>query len=150
MPPDTGTTAAAAPTHAAPSQLTMAVSLALLLGLQAMATDLYLPALPMLARDLGAEMPAVQLTMGAFVLAFGLAQLMWGPVADRFGRRPVLRAGIALFALASLGAAVARDVNAVVAWRAAQGAGTAAAVVCARAKSEGGDGAGVGAGSPAG
>ena len=67
------------------------------------------------------------------MLAFGLAQLVWGPVADRFGRRPVLRAGVALFALASLGAALARDVSAVVAWRAIQGAGVAAAVVCARA-----------------
>ena len=111
----------------------MALSLALLLGTQAMATDLYLPALPMLARDLSADMPAVQMTMAAFVLAFGLAQLLWGPVADRFGRRPVLRAGVALFALASLGAALARDVSAVVAWRAVQGAGVAAAVVCARA-----------------
>jgi len=111
----------------------MALSLALLLGTQAMATDLYLPALPMLARDLSAGMPAVQMTMAAFVLAFGLAQLLWGPVADRFGRRPVLRAGVALFALASLGAALARDINAVIAWRAIQGAGVAAAVVCARA-----------------
>ncbi|HET9208562.1 MAG TPA: Bcr/CflA family efflux MFS transporter [Burkholderiaceae bacterium] len=111
----------------------MALSLALLLGTQAMATDLYLPALPMMARDLSADMPAVQATMAAFVLAFGLAQLVWGPVADRFGRRPVLRAGVALFALASLGAALARDVNAVIAWRAFQGAGVAAAVVCARA-----------------
>ena len=116
-----------------PSPLAMALSLALLLGMQAMATDLYLPALPMLARDLSAAMPAVQLTMSAFVLAFGLAQLLWGPVADRFGRRPVLRAGLALFALASIGAALARDVEAVVAWRAAQGAGVAASVVCARA-----------------
>src|SRR5262245_57334917 len=60
----------------------MALSLALLLGIQAVATDLYLPALPMLARDLAAAMPAVQLTMSAFVLAFGVAQLLWGPVAD--------------------------------------------------------------------
>jgi DHA1 family bicyclomycin/chloramphenicol resistance-like MFS transporter len=111
----------------------MALTLALLLGTQVLATDVYLPALPMLARDLSAAMPAVQLTMSSFLLAFGVAQLLWGPAADRFGRRPVLRAGLALFALASLGAALARDIHAVVAWRALQGAGTAAAVVCARA-----------------
>jgi DHA1 family bicyclomycin/chloramphenicol resistance-like MFS transporter len=111
----------------------MALSLALLLGTQVLATDIYLPALPMLQRDLSASMSAVQLTMSAFLLAFGVAQLVWGPVADRFGRRPVLRAGLALFALASLGAALARDIDAVVAWRAAQGVGTAGAVVCARA-----------------
>ena len=77
-----GTTTAPA-SIAAPSPFTMALSLALLLGTQAMATDLYLPALPMLAHDLSAAMPAVQLTMSAFVLAFGLAQLLWGPAADR-------------------------------------------------------------------
>jgi DHA1 family bicyclomycin/chloramphenicol resistance-like MFS transporter len=115
------------------SPFAMALTLALLLGTQALATDIYLPALPMLQRDLAAAMPAVQLTMSAFVLAFGLAQLAWGPVADRFGRCPVLRAGLALFALASLGAALARDIHAVVAWRCAQGVGTAAALVCARA-----------------
>ncbi|MBE7416380.1 MAG: Bcr/CflA family efflux MFS transporter [Ideonella sp.] len=116
-----------------PSPRAMALSLALLLGLQALATDLYLPALPALARDLSAAMPAVQATLSAFVLAFGLAQLVWGPVADRFGRRPVLRAGLALFALASLGAALAHNAATVVAWRAVQGVGVAASVVCARA-----------------
>ncbi len=133
MPSPTGAAAIPPRLHDTPSPFAIALSLALLLGTQAMATDLYLPALPMLARDLSAAMPAVQLTMAAFVLTFGLAQLLWGPVADRFGRRPVLRAGVALFALASLGAALAGDVNAVIGWRAAQGAGVAAAVVCARA-----------------
>ncbi len=133
MPLPTGAASTALPASTTPSPFAVALSLALLLGTQAMATDLYLPALPMLARDLSATMPAVQLTMSAFVLAFGLAQLLWGPVADRFGRHPVLRAGVALFALASLGAALARDVSAVVWWRAVQGAGVAAAVVCARA-----------------
>ena len=115
------------------SPFTMALSLALLFGAQVLATDVYLPALPTLARDLSAAMPAVQLTMSAFVLAYGVAQLLWGPLADRFGRQPVLRAGLALFALASLGAALAGDIDAVVAWRAVQGAGAAGAVVCARA-----------------
>ena len=133
MPSPTGAAAIPPRLHDTSSPFAIALSLALLLGTQAMATDLYLPALPMLARDLSAAMPAVQLTMAAFVLTFGLAQLLWGPVADRFGRRPVLRAGVALFALASLGAALAGDVNAVIGWRAAQGAGVAAAVVCARA-----------------
>lgn len=133
MPATAGTPTRAPATAALLSPQAMALSLALLLGLQALATDLYLPALPDLARDLSAAMPAVQATMTAFVLAFGLAQLVWGPVADRFGRRPVLRAGLALFALASLGAALAHDAASVVAWRAVQGLGVAASVVCARA-----------------
>jgi DHA1 family bicyclomycin/chloramphenicol resistance-like MFS transporter len=107
--------------------------LALLMGLQPITTDLMLPALPALAADLHATMAPVQLTMSALILAFGLAQLVWGPVADRVGRRPVLLLGLALYTAASLGAAAAGSVSAVVVWRALQGAAMSAAVVCARA-----------------
>lgn len=110
-----------------------AAVLALLMGLQPVTTDLMLPALPALAADLQAPMAPVQLTMSALILAFGLAQLVWGPVADRVGRRPVLLLGLALYTLASIGAALAGSVVAVVVWRALQGAAMSAAVVCARA-----------------
>jgi len=70
-----------------------AFALALLLGLQPATTDIYLPALPLLKRELGAPMNAAQLTMSALILAFGVGQLFWGPVADRVGRRPVLITG---------------------------------------------------------
>ncbi len=107
--------------------------LAGLMGLQPVTTDLMLPALPALAADLRAPMASAQLTMSALILAFGLAQLVWGPVADRYGRRPVLLAGLALYVLASVGAALATSVAAVVVGRAMQGAAMSAAVVCARA-----------------
>jgi DHA1 family bicyclomycin/chloramphenicol resistance-like MFS transporter len=71
--------------------------------------------------------------MSALILSFGLMQLVWGPVADRFGRRPVLLANLGLMVLASIGAALAPTIGALIAWRAAQGATLAAAVVCARA-----------------
>ncbi len=129
-PPAQAAAAAAAP--AVPAHV-VALSLALLLGLQPVVTDLYLPALPQLARDLAAPMTATQLTMSALILAFGLAQLVWGPVADRWGRRPVLLASLALFTLASVGAALAPTIGVLVGWRIAQGAALAAAVVCARA-----------------
>jgi MFS transporter, DHA1 family, multidrug resistance protein len=120
--------------HSSPlSPALAATMLALLLGLQPITTDLMLPALPAMAADLHAAMAPAQLTMSALILAFGLAQLVWGPVADRFGRRPVLLAGLALYALASAGAALAGDVMQVVIWRAVQGAAMSAAVVCARA-----------------
>jgi DHA1 family bicyclomycin/chloramphenicol resistance-like MFS transporter len=109
------------------------VLLALLLGLQPIATDLMLPALPALATDLHAPMAAVQLTMSGLMLAFGLSQMVWGPVSDRLGRRPVLMIGLALYMAASVGAALAGQITAVVAWRVVQGAGMSAAVVCARA-----------------
>jgi DHA1 family bicyclomycin/chloramphenicol resistance-like MFS transporter len=110
-----------------------AFALALLLGLQPVTTDVYLPALPMLARDLGAPMSAAQLTMSALILAFGLAQLFWGPVADRLGRRPVLITGLLLYTAASIGSVLAGSIGWLVVWRVLQGATMAAAVVCARA-----------------
>lgn len=123
----------AGPAPAALSPAFAAWVLALLMGLQPVTTDLMLPALPALAADLHAPMAPVQLTMAALILAFGLAQLVWGPVADRVGRRPVLLTGLALYVLASAGAALASQVMAVVGWRALQGAAMSAAVVCARA-----------------
>ncbi len=108
-------------------------ALALLLGLQPVTTDLYLPTLPALTRALAAPMPLAQLTMSALILAFGVAQLFWGPAADRVGRRPVLLCGLFLFTLASIGGALAGTVEMLIVWRALQGAAMAAAVVCARA-----------------
>lgn len=112
---------------------TAALALTLLLGLQPVITDLYLPALPLLARDLAAPMSAVQLTMSALILAFGLSQLVWGPLSDRFGRRPILLSSLVLLVLASVGATLAAQIGWLIAWRVAQGASMAAAVVCARA-----------------
>lgn len=109
------------------------MALALLLGLQPVTTDVYLPALPMLTRALGADMGAAQLTMSALILAFGLAQMFWGPVADRVGRRPVLLIGLALYTAASIGGTLAGSIETLIVWRVLQGAAMAAAVVCARA-----------------
>ncbi|HRC39467.1 MAG TPA: MFS transporter, partial [Rubrivivax sp.] len=126
---------AAAPGSAAPlvSHRLAAFALALLLGLQPVTTDVYLPALPMLARDLAAPMSAAQLTMSALILAFGVAQMFWGPVADRVGRRPVLITGLLLYTAASIGSMLAGGIGWLVLWRVLQGATMAAAVVCARA-----------------
>ena len=129
----TATALPAAPTASRLSPAFAALVLALLMGLQPITTDLMLPALPALAADLQAGMAAVQLTMAALILGFGLAQLVWGPVSDRLGRRPVLLLGLALYVAASVGAALASQITAVVAWRALQGAAMSAAVVCARA-----------------
>ncbi|MGA0612626.1 multidrug effflux MFS transporter [Caldimonas sp. KR1-144] len=108
-------------------------ALTLLLGIQPLTTDLYLPALPGLKAELNAPMGAAQLTLSALILAFGFGQLALGPLADRTGRKPVLLAGLAAYVVAALGAMFAATIEAVIAWRALQGAGMAAAVVCARA-----------------
>jgi len=107
--------------------------LAMLLGIQPITTDLYLPALPGLAAELGSPMTRTQLTLSALLFAFGFSQLFLGPIADRFGRRPVLLGGLVLYVVASLGAALAPGIDALVLWRAVQGVGMGAAVVCARA-----------------
>lgn len=125
--------AAALPAPPPVTPLLAALALSLLLGLQPVSTDVYLPALPMLTAALGAPMSSAQLTMSALILAFGLAQMVWGPVSDRIGRRPVLLAGLALHTVASAGCALAGSIEALVLWRTLQGAALAAAVVCARA-----------------
>ena len=107
--------------------------LSLLLGLQPVATDLYLPALPAMTLDLGASLSQAQLTLTAMLLAFGFSQLVWGPVSDRWGRRPVLILGMGLFALAALGSVWAQTMDSLIVWRALQGVAMGATVVGARA-----------------
>jgi MFS transporter, DHA1 family, multidrug resistance protein len=115
------------------SRVQVALALALLLGLQPISTDLYLPALPQLTRGLNASVAAAQQTMAALLLSFGIGQLVCGPLADRVGRRPVLLGGLLLFCLAAVASALAPSIETLVAARAVQGLGMAAAVVCARA-----------------
>jgi DHA1 family bicyclomycin/chloramphenicol resistance-like MFS transporter len=121
-----------APVRTPMSPAAVALLLTLLLGIQPITTDLYLPALPTLQRDLGASIGATQLTLSALIICFGLAQLVCGPLADRFGRRPVLLAGMALYTVASVGSALATNIDALITWRALQGAAMAAAVTCGR------------------
>ncbi len=109
------------------------VLLSLLLGLQPVTTDLYLPALPALTQGFGASMPQAQLTLTALLLAFGLSQLVWGPVSDRFGRRPVLLVGVAAYVAASIACTLASSIEQLLVWRALQGVAMGAGVVCARA-----------------
>ena len=108
------------------------MTITLLLGLQPVTTDLYLPALPTMQRELGATASATQMTLSALIICFGLAQLACGPLSDRFGRRPVLLGGMALYCVASVMGALAQDIGTLVGWRGVQGAAMAAAVTCGR------------------
>jgi DHA1 family bicyclomycin/chloramphenicol resistance-like MFS transporter len=107
--------------------------LSLLLGIQPVTTDLYLPALPTLTDSFGAPIAQAQFTLSALLLAFGLSQLLWGPLSDRFGRRPVLLAGLAAYTLAAVGSALASSMDMLIVWRTVQGAAMGAAVMGARA-----------------
>lgn len=107
--------------------------LALLLGLQPVTTDLYLPGLPALTTELQGTVNQAQLTLSGLLLSFGLAQLVFGPVSDRFGRRPVLLAGLSLYGVAAIGSCQASSMESLLVWRILQGAALGAGVVCARA-----------------
>ena len=85
------------------------VLLSMLLGIQPVATDLYLPALPTIKAEFGAELSQVQLTLSALLLAFGTSQLVWGPLSDRFGRRPILLCGLGMFTTRRLGLRVGQQ-----------------------------------------
>ncbi|MCJ1715479.1 multidrug effflux MFS transporter [Curtobacterium sp. VKM Ac-2922] len=116
-----------------PATLPPIVPLALIVGVSPFATDMYIPALPAIARDLGTTPSAVQLSLTAFLVAFAVGQLLVGPVSDGIGRRPMLLAGTALFAIASLGCALAPDVVTLVVARVVEGLAGAAAAVAGRA-----------------
>jgi DHA1 family bicyclomycin/chloramphenicol resistance-like MFS transporter len=107
--------------------------LALLLGLQPVTTDLYLPALPAITQGFGAGMGQAQLTLTALLLAFGLSQLVWGPLSDRYGRRPILLWGMGAYTLASAACALAPDMAWLIAGRTVQGIAMGAGVMAARA-----------------
>ena len=112
---------------------TIVLMLSLLLGLQPVTTDLYLPALPTITESFGAPVSQAQLTLTALLLAFGLSQLLWGPVSDRFGRRPVLLTGLAAYAIAAGVSAMANSMEVLILCRMAQGIARGAGVMCARA-----------------
>lgn len=105
----------------------------LLLSLHSLASNLYLPLLPKLRALVGATPEQAQLTLTAFVFGFGMTQLLWGAASDRWGRRPTLLVGLALYVLSAAGAGWTQDVPTLLALRGLQGAGVAAAGVCARA-----------------
>lgn len=118
--------------HTAEAAATIVV-LAALLSLQPVTTDAYLPALPALTQALGGSMAAGQLTLSALLLAFGCSQLIWGPLSDRFGRRPILLSSIVLYTLAALAGALANSVEMLIVCRTIQGAAMGAVVMCGRA-----------------
>ena len=102
-----------------------AITLGLLAAIGPFAIDMYLPALPTIAADLGASTAATQMTLMVFFVAFGVCQVIYGPVSDMVGRKPPLYVGLGLFILGSIGCAASHSLLQFVAARIVQGVGGA-------------------------
>jgi DHA1 family bicyclomycin/chloramphenicol resistance-like MFS transporter len=96
-------------------------------------TQIYLPGLPDIARDLETTMSAAQAMIAIYLGAFAFAQLVMGPLSDRFGRRPVIMIGLAVFAFSSVVCATAPDIGTLLAARIFQATGACATMVVGRA-----------------
>jgi len=111
----------------------MALMLGLLSAIGPFSIDMYLPAMPQIGAELGAPETRVQMTITLYFLSFGLAQFIWGPIADAYGRRLPLILGVSLFAAASVVCAFAPTIEWLIAARFVQGIGGAAVGVVPRA-----------------
>jgi DHA1 family bicyclomycin/chloramphenicol resistance-like MFS transporter len=120
-----------APTGAAYYRL--AIVLGALSAMGPLAIDMYLPALPTIGRDLGASAAAVQLSLAAYFIGIALGQAFYGPLSDRLGRKPALYSGLIVFALASIGCALAPGIEVLVVCRFLQALGGCAPLVIPRA-----------------
>jgi DHA1 family bicyclomycin/chloramphenicol resistance-like MFS transporter len=116
-----------------PGSAALVLLLAILTAMGPLSTDMYLPSLPAIGRAFATDAGQVQLTLSVFLVGFALGQIVYGPVADLYGRKPVLLAGLILFVAASFGCMVATSIGALVAARFIQAVGACAAVVLARA-----------------
>jgi DHA1 family bicyclomycin/chloramphenicol resistance-like MFS transporter len=123
-----------APRLAAPiGSVRWILSLAALTAISALSIDMSLPAQPTIARDLDVSADVAQLTLSLFVVGFAIGQLIYGHLADAYGRRPVLLTGLLVYSAAAVGCAAHAGIVALLACRLVQGAGAACGPVVARA-----------------
>lgn len=120
-------------THSEPSVRVLTPLLAALTALTSLSIDMSLPAMPQLQQTFHAGVSSAQLTLSVFLLGFALGQVVCGPVSDRRGRRPVLLAGLGLFALAGLACASSTSLPMLIGFRFLQGVGASVGPVIARA-----------------
>jgi DHA1 family bicyclomycin/chloramphenicol resistance-like MFS transporter len=119
------------PAHA--TELRVLLILSTLMSFASMSTDMYLPALPTIGRALHASAASIDLTFSSFLVGFSAGQLLWGPIADRHGRRVPVAIGVVLFVIGSAGCALSMSVWQLMGWRVVQAVGACAGPVLARA-----------------
>ena len=116
-----------------PDTFALTMLLALLTALGPVAVDMYLPSFPEIGRLLGASPATVQLTLSLYMVAYAVGQVLYGPLSDRYGRRPVLRFALGVYCVASLACAAAPNIEMLLTARALQALGSSGAIVLARA-----------------
>jgi DHA1 family bicyclomycin/chloramphenicol resistance-like MFS transporter len=116
-----------------PGTFALTALLAALTAVGPLSTDMYLPSLPDIARDLGASTPLVQFTLSAYLIGFACGQIVYGPISDRHGRKPVLLAAIALFTFGTLVCMMSTSIEMLIVARTLQALGGSGAVVVTRA-----------------
>jgi len=116
-----------------PGRLAMTLLLGLLVSFAPMTIDLYLPAMPLMAHDLMTDAESIQLTLSVYMVGFALAQTFFGPVSDRFGRKPTIIVGTCIYLVASVACALATSVEQLIVFRLVQSFGAAVGPVVARA-----------------
>jgi len=116
-----------------PHSRSLVILLGALTGLTALSIDMSLPALPTLAVVFEVDADQAALTLSMFLAGYSASQLFYGPIADRFGRRPPLLFGLALFAAGGVGCALSGTITQLVFWRLVQGVGACAGPILARA-----------------
>jgi MFS transporter, DHA1 family, multidrug resistance protein len=116
-----------------PGTFALTALLAAMTAIGPLTTDMYLPSLPDIARQLDASTAQVQLTISSYLVGFAVAQIFYGPLSDRHGRKVVLVAAFALYCAASLVCALSTSIEMLIVARAAQALGSAGGIVLARA-----------------
>jgi len=116
-----------------PDSFALTALLAALSAVGPLTTDMYLPSLPDIVRTLGGTPAQGQLTISAYLVGFAAGQIVYGPLSDRHGRRPVLMAAISLYCFASLVCALSTSLPMLIGARALQALGGCGGVVLARA-----------------
>ncbi|MFL5084497.1 MAG: multidrug effflux MFS transporter [Xanthobacteraceae bacterium] len=112
--------------------LALTAFLALITALGPVSTDMYLPSLPDIGRQLSASAAEVQLTLSAYLIGFAVVQIACGPFSDRYGRKPVLVLSLALFCAGNVICAAAPTIEVLIAARVLQAMGGSGAIVVAR------------------
>jgi DHA1 family bicyclomycin/chloramphenicol resistance-like MFS transporter len=116
-----------------PGSFALTVLLALVTAIGLLSIDLYIPAMPEIGRLLDSPASEVQLTISVYLIGFAGGQIVYGPVSDRYGRKPALMTALLVFCAATLACAVAPGIEALIAARSLQGFGASGAIVLARA-----------------